>query len=158
MSCLSSHSSKATEQRWKARHIEHNLALLLEAPWSWKDRSLEGSGESWARFLQLVGAREPQVRGRPSGAPRPVQSGRKGLPGTRFSQPSLSSLNEARNSIRDGRGDQARIIRVRPEKRRKYLVLQAVTTPPLCHDVASRKSKRIQWIPSRDEFPQEKNK
>lgn len=140
-------------QPYECRHIEHNLALLLEAPWSWKDRSLEGSGESWAGFLQLVGARELQVRGRPSGAPRPVRSGRKGLP-----QPSLSSLNEARNSIRDGRGDQARIIRVRPEKRRKYLVLQAVTTPPLCHDVASRKSKRIHRIPSRDEFPQEKNK
>lgn len=145
-------------QPYECRRIGHNLALLLETPWSWKDRSLEGSGESWAGFLQLVGVREPQMRGRPSGAPCPVQSGRKGLLGTCFSQPSLSSLNEARDSIRDARGAQARIIRIRPEKRRKCLVSQAVTAPPLGNDVASRKSKRIHRIPSRGEFPQEKNK
>lgn len=72
------------------------------------------------------------MRGQPSGAPRPVQSGRKGLLGTRFSQPSLNSLDEARVAIRDARGDQARIIRVRPEKRREYLALQAVAALPRC--------------------------
>ena len=31
-----------------------------EAPWSWKDPRLVGSGENWTEFLKLISVREPQ--------------------------------------------------------------------------------------------------